>query len=135
VRAPLQKEKRNRGVPRKGSRRRPKGESDTCPIDRTNPYQRAPINLRPPLAPTMGREVRRELACREGFPAVCHLLSLYLSVKRSNHVRREGLEIPTLIQKREEYGPLDLWRSSSPYYFKESISNTTDNKLVIPLKK
>jgi hypothetical protein len=31
------------------------------------------------------------------------LLSLYLSVKRSHHVRREGLEIHTLIQKREEY--------------------------------
>jgi hypothetical protein len=34
-----------------------------------------------------------------------NLLSLYLSVKRSHHVRREGLEIPTLIQKREEYTP------------------------------
>jgi hypothetical protein len=43
-----------------------------------------------------------------------NLLSLYLSVKRSHHVRREGLEIPTLIQKREEYTPLDfmkIWRS------------------------
>jgi hypothetical protein len=38
---------------------------------------------------------------------VLYLLSLYLSVKRSYHVRREGLEIPTLIQKREEYTPLD----------------------------
>jgi hypothetical protein len=45
---------------------------------------------------------------------VANLLSLYLSVKRSRHVRPEGLEIPTLIQKREEYTPLDLvkiWRS------------------------
>jgi hypothetical protein len=45
---------------------------------------------------------------------ITHLLSLYLSVKRSHHVRREGLEIPTLIQKRDEYTPLDfmkIWRS------------------------
>jgi hypothetical protein len=41
-------------------------------------------------------------------------LSLYLSVKRSHHVRREGLQISTLIQKREKYTPLDfmkIWRS------------------------
>jgi hypothetical protein len=34
-------------------------------------------------------------------------------LKKSHHVRREGLEIPTLIQKREEYTPLDfmkIWR-------------------------
>jgi hypothetical protein len=29
-----------------------------------------------------------------------YLLSLYLSVKRSYHVHRGGLEIPTLIQKK-----------------------------------
>jgi hypothetical protein len=43
-----------------------------------------------------------------------YLLFLYSSVKRSHHVRREGLEILTLIQKREEYTPLDfmkIWRS------------------------
>jgi hypothetical protein len=42
------------------------------------------------------------------------LLSLYLSVKTMHHIRREGLEILTLIQKREEYTPLDfmkIWRS------------------------
>jgi hypothetical protein len=38
------------------------------------------------------------------------LLSLYLSAKRSHHVRREGLEIPMLIQKREEYTPLDFMK-------------------------
>jgi hypothetical protein len=32
-----------------------------------------------------------------------NLLSLYLSVKRSHHVRRESLEIPTLIKKRRIY--------------------------------
>jgi hypothetical protein len=37
-------------------------------------------------------------------------MSLYLSVKRSHHVRREGLEIPTLIQKREEYTLLDFMK-------------------------
>jgi hypothetical protein len=31
-----------------------------------------------------------------------NILSLYLSVKRSYHVRREGPEIPTLIQKKEK---------------------------------
>jgi hypothetical protein len=48
------------------------------------------------------------------FISSVNLLYLYLSVKRSHHVRREGLEIPTLIQKREEYTPLDfmkIWRS------------------------
>jgi hypothetical protein len=30
-----------------------------------------------------------------------NLLSLYLSVKRSYYVRREGPEIPTLIQKEK----------------------------------
>jgi hypothetical protein len=39
-----------------------------------------------------------------------NLLSLYFSVKRSHHVRREGLENPTLIQKREEYTPLDFMK-------------------------
>jgi hypothetical protein len=39
-----------------------------------------------------------------------YLLSLYLSVKRSYHVHRGGLEIPTLIQKREEYTPLDFMK-------------------------
>jgi hypothetical protein len=39
-----------------------------------------------------------------------NLLSLYLSVKRRYHVRREGLEIPTLIQKKEEYTPLDFMK-------------------------
>jgi hypothetical protein len=50
--------------------------------------------------------------CKESV----HLLSLYLSVKRSHHVGREGLEIPTLIQKREEHTSLDFmkfWRSRS----------------------
>ena len=28
--------------------------------------------------------------------------------KRSHHVRREGQEIPTLILKRKEFGPLDF---------------------------
>jgi hypothetical protein len=39
-----------------------------------------------------------------------YLLYLYLSVKRSHHVRREGLENPTLIQKREEYTLLDFMK-------------------------
>jgi hypothetical protein len=42
--------------------------------------------------------------------SVIYLLYLYLSVKRSHHVRWEGLEIPTLIQKREEYTPLDFMK-------------------------
>jgi hypothetical protein len=50
-----------------------------------------------------------------GAPMIdIYLLSLYLSVKRRHHVRREGVEIPTLVQKREEYTPLDfmkIWRS------------------------
>jgi hypothetical protein len=42
---------------------------------------------------------------------VClNLLSLYLSVKINHHVRREGLEILTSIQKREEYTPLDFMK-------------------------
>jgi hypothetical protein len=40
-----------------------------------------------------------------------NLLSLYQSVKISHHVRREGLEILTLlIQKREEYTLLDFMK-------------------------
>jgi hypothetical protein len=39
-----------------------------------------------------------------------YLLSLYLSVKRSHHVHWEGIEILTLIQKREEYEPLDFMK-------------------------
>jgi hypothetical protein len=31
--------------------------------------------------------------------------------------------------------PWILWKCSGPYYFKESISNTTNNMPVIPLKK
>jgi hypothetical protein len=42
--------------------------------------------------------------------SVSYLLSLYLSVKRSHHVRREGLEIPALIQKREKYTQLDFMK-------------------------
>jgi hypothetical protein len=43
---------------------------------------------------------------------VWQLLSIIfiLSVKRSHHVRREGLEITTLIQKREEYTLLDFMK-------------------------
>ena len=39
-----------------------------------------------------------------------NLLSYYNSVKKSHHVRREGLEIPTLILKREEYTSLDFMK-------------------------
>jgi hypothetical protein len=35
---------------------------------------------------------------------------IFIRVKRSHHVRREGLEIPTLIQKIEEYTPLDFMK-------------------------
>jgi hypothetical protein len=35
---------------------------------------------------------------------------IFMSVKRSHHVRRESLEIPTLIQKREEYTLLDFMK-------------------------
>jgi hypothetical protein len=35
-----------------------------------------------------------------------NLLYLYLSVKRSHHVRREDLEIPMLIQKEKN---IDRW--------------------------
>jgi hypothetical protein len=45
-----------------------------------------------------------------GEEALIYLLSLYLSIKRSHHVRWEGLEISTLIQKREEYTPLDFMK-------------------------
>jgi hypothetical protein len=44
------------------------------------------------------------------------------SVKRSHHVNREGLEIPTLIQKREEYTPLDFMRISRSRLIKENIN-------------
>jgi hypothetical protein len=33
-----------------------------------------------------------------------------MTVKRSHHVRQEGLEIHTLIQKKEEYAPLDFMK-------------------------
>jgi Na+-translocating ferredoxin:NAD+ oxidoreductase RnfC subunit len=75
---------------------------------------------------------------------MAYLLSLYLSVKRSHHVHREGLEITTLIQKREEYTPLDFTKISRSRLIqkihkfgikirksKESIFNTnTINKYI-----
>jgi len=36
------------------------------------------------------------------WAAIKHLLSLYLKVKRSHHIRRKGQEIPTLIGKKKE---------------------------------
>jgi hypothetical protein len=51
---------------------------------------------------------------------IIYLLSLYLSVKGSHHIRREGLEIPTVIQKREEYTPFDFMKIRRS----ESIFNT-----------
>jgi hypothetical protein len=47
---------------------------------------------------------RQAMLCDELMIYRClwHLLSLYLSVKRSHHVRRESLEILTLIQKRKK---------------------------------
>jgi hypothetical protein len=47
-----------------------------------------------------------------------NLLSLYLSVKRSHHVRREDLEIPTLIQKREYYTLLNFMKIWRPRFIK-----------------
>jgi hypothetical protein len=48
---------------------------------------------------------------------------LYLSVKRSHHVRREDLEILTLIQKREEYTPLDFMKIRRCRLIKEYINS------------
>jgi hypothetical protein len=52
--------------------------------------------------------------CIDQYTECCAFYSFYLSiifilsVKRSHHIRREDLEILTLIQKREEYTPLDF---------------------------
>jgi Na+-translocating ferredoxin:NAD+ oxidoreductase RnfC subunit len=57
---------------------------------------------------TINKYINSELKIRK------IVVNVYLSVKRSHHVCREGLEIPTIIQKREEYTPLDfmkIWRS------------------------
>jgi hypothetical protein len=79
-----------------------------------------------------------------------YLLSLYLSVKRSHHVRWEGLEIPTLIQKEKDIHHWILWRSEGLGLIqrihkfrikirksKESIfnKNTIIDKFVIKNKK
>jgi hypothetical protein len=53
----------------------------------------------------------------------CYLLSLYLSVKRSHHVRRESLEISTLIQKREKYTPLNFMKIWKSRLIKEYINS------------
>jgi hypothetical protein len=64
------------------------------------------INLKFELTTPLVHGEIKKTNCVKGV----NLLSLYLSVKRSHHVRREGLEIPTLIQKREEYTPLDFMK-------------------------
>jgi hypothetical protein len=97
------------------------------------------------VGPTWG--LRRAWIGWEKFSIVFAHYSIDLSVKRSHHVRREGLEIPTLIQKEEEITLLDfmkIWRSrliqrihklgNKIWKSKESVFNTNTINKYINLK-